>query len=62
MDVCNILHVIPPPPNFYQSRRVYWGIPYDTADSDNDSNHSGDVPVAVHMCAATIDVRLPWPT
>ena len=35
---------------------VYWGNPYATANSDNDSDHSGEVPIAVNMRAAPIDV------
>ena len=27
----------PPPPDLYQSRQAYWGNPYSTADSDDDS-------------------------
>ena len=56
MDGGNILHVIPPPPNFYQSRRVYWGNPYATANSDDNSNPCGNVPIFVDMRAAAIDV------
>ena len=58
MDGSNILlHVTPPPPpDFYQSRQVYWGNPYAPADSDDDSDHSDNVPVAVDMRAAAIDV------
>ena len=32
-SIRNIQHVIPPPPNFYQSRQANWGNPYATADS-----------------------------
>jgi hypothetical protein len=57
MDGGNILlHVFPPPPNFYQSSQVYWGNPYALADSDNDSNHSDNVPVDVGVRAAAIYV------
>ncbi len=42
----------PPPPNFYQSRQVYWGNLYALADSDNES----DVPLAVDVRATPIDV------
>ena len=45
----------PPPPNFYQSRQAYWGNPYALADSDDDSDHSDDVPLAVDVRAAAID-------
>ena len=51
-----LLHVIPPPPDFYLSRQVYWGNPYAPTDSNDDSNHSNDVPVAIDVRAATIDV------
>ena len=57
MDGGNILlHVFPPPPNFYQSRQVYWGNPYALANSDDDSNQSDDLPLAVGVRATAIDV------
>jgi hypothetical protein len=35
---------------------VYWGNPYAPANSNDDSNHSDDVPIAVDVRAAAIDV------
>ena len=37
-SIRNIQHVIPPPPNFYQSRQACWGNPYAAANSDDDSD------------------------
>jgi hypothetical protein len=37
-SIRSIQHVIPPPPDLYQSRQVYWGNPYSDVDSDNDSD------------------------
>ena len=45
-----------PPSRFYQTCQVYWGNPYALANSNDDSNHSNNVPLAVDMRATAIGV------
>ena len=57
MDGSNIfLHVIPPPSQFLPIAPGVLGEPICPANSDDDSNHSDDVPIAVDVRAAAIDV------